>query len=606
MTGNETPLDQRTFNKLRRLYIIGLSVIAVSVFISHALIGNFLEEQENDSRLVNLSGKQRMLSQKLTKESLLLSRIQDQEERLRIKDMLRETLRSWQSSHEVLRHGSDSLKTPEDHSHQIADLSRELAPYYDSIVTATENIINSIEQKPGVSAEELSSELASIRANEGRFLLTMDAIVDQYDSEAREKVEYLQNLKDYLTIFILLVLLTEFLLIFLPTARTVKGSMRKLLEAEQKAVKMARDADVLSAAKERSVRQLKALGKAMDEILLFARITPDGTILHMGEKFSSLFKLRQFSIDPRFSEVLSVHENEQLAIDQIIAENRRTGWQGEIKATTADKKDVWLEMSLVPFRSGEEKTELIIICVDITKIKEAQFRIEQLTKESFEEKMRQQSLVSRKIIENQENEQNRIAKDIHDGIGQMLTGLKYTLESIDLEDPAATENKIENLKKLTSSILQGVRTATFNLTPPELTDYGIVPALQKLAEELSQLTGKKIIFFNKTDFNQRLDSLIEINLYRITQEAINNAIKYAESTHIVVTLSHSENLLSINIDDNGKGFDPKKVKNEKNREGGMGMTFMKERIKYIDGRLFVNSSPGEGTKVTLNIPIKNF
>ena len=216
--------------------------------------------------------------------------------------------------------------------------------------------------------------------------------------------------------------------------------------------------------------------------------------------------------------------------------------------------------------------------------------------------MNQQKVMSSKIIENQEKEQNRIAKDVHDGIGQMLTGLKYNLESIDIKDIAKTASKIEHLKELAANIIKGVRMATFNLTPPELADHGIVPALTKLTQELAKLTGKNIALFNKTDFSQRLDSLSEINIYRITQEAINNAIKYANSTHIIVSLSSSENILSIVIDDNGDGFDPSKVKNKKIGDGGMGMTFMRERIKYINGRWVLNSELKKGTRVTLNIP----
>ncbi len=137
-------------------------------------------------------------------------------------------------------------------------------------------------------------------------------------------------------------------------------------------------------------------------------------------------------------------------------------------------------------------------------------------------------MISSKIIENQENEQNRIAREIHDGIGQMLTGLKFSLESIDLDDKEKSVQKIEYLKKLSLDIIKGVRTATFNLMPPELSDHGIVSSLSKLTQELSKLTGKNIHFYNKTGFDKRLDSLIEINIYRLSQEAINNAIKYAE------------------------------------------------------------------------------
>lgn len=597
------PLDQRTFKKLRRLYIIALTTIAISVFISQVLIGKFLEEQEGDSRLVNLSGRQRMLSQKLTKESLLLTQEEKPEARLNLADSLKSTRQLWANSHDVIQNGSDSLGISALKNERINENFRNLQPYFNNILTASSALIAKIEANPAISSAELEEELQIIKENESSFLNLMDDIVDRIDFEASQKVTRLQNLELLLTLFTLSILLLEFLFIFLPAARGVKNNLRKLLEAEKKAVKMAHDADVLSEAKEKSVKELKALGQAMDQIMLFARISPDGSILHMGEKFSKLFQYRNWNIDTKFSEVLSINQNEQINIDRIISENKKSGWQGEIKATTKNQKDVWLEMSFLPFRTGEDKTELIIICVDITRIKEAQLKIEQLTKENYEEKIRQQNIISRKIIENQENEQNRIAKDIHDGIGQMLTGLKYTLESIDLEDEQKAQEKIENLKELTLQILQGVRTATFNLTPPELTDYGIIPALKKLTEELRELTGKEIIFFNKTDFKGRLDSLKEINIYRITQEAINNAIKYAQSSHIIVSVSHSQDHISISIDDNGKGFTPEKV-NSKNGKGGMGLTFMKERIKYIQGRIFINSSPNEGTKVTLNVPLR--
>ena len=162
---------------------------------------------------------------------------------------------------------------------------------------------------------------------------------------------------------------------------------------------------------------------------------------------------------------------------------------------------------------------------------------------------------------------------------------------------------MEYLKQLSLDIIKGVRTATFNLMPPELSDHGIVPSLSKICQELSKLTGKSIVFYNKSQFEQRLDSLTEINIYRLSQEAINNAIKYADSTHIIVQLSHSTSILSITIDDNGKGFDLQSVEKKRNSSSGMGLVFMQERIQYINGRIFINSIPGEGTRITFNIPI---
>lgn len=596
-------LDQHTFIRLRRLYILALLAIALSVIISLLFIGKFLEEQEGDSKLINISGRQRMLSQKLTKESLLLTVTNNPNDRLSLAEDFEKSLQNWTNAHRILQNGSDSLNITSKKSPEIQQKFSQIQPYFEAIEEASTSLLLKIKENPERPAEDFSTEIAQIKENEASFLVIMDAMVNQYDNEAHTRVERLQNLELFLTIFTLSILLLEFFFIFLPTAKGVKSNIKNLMQAESKAIKMARDADAISETREKSVKELRALGQAMDQILLFARITPNGDILHIGERFSKLFQYKKFNLETKFSEVLSPKENEQLNIEKLISVHKRSGWQGEVKTSTKDKVDIWLELSIVPFQPEKDKTELIIIGVDITKNKEAQLKIEELTRKSYEEKMHHQGLIAKKIIENQENEQNRIAKDIHDGIGQMLTGLKYNLESIDFNYPKKAESKIESLKELSTRIIQGVRAATFNLTPPELTDHGIVPALQRLTEELSKLTGKNIILFNKTGFSTRLGNITEINLYRITQEAVNNAIKYADSTYIIVSVSHSKEILSVSIEDNGKGFDPKSILEEKNGNRGMGLTFMRERVKFIDGRLFINSSPGNGTRVTLNFPL---
>lgn len=603
MTKNGNSLDQRTFDKLSRLYIIALSTIAFSVIISQILIRKHLDDQQSDSTVINVAGRQRMLSQKLTKDIVSLSSELDLENRILLKEDIKKTLHLWELSHHALQNGNDSLGLPNKNSTEVTNKFKILNPIFDTISVASKNIIDKIENIPPLPINTFISDIEKVKNNEGDFLLMMDDIVNHYDLEADKKVSWLRQLEVWLMALTLLILLGEFLFIFWPTAKSVKATLSELLFAEKRAKQMAFDADELSVSKEKSIKELRALSHAMDETLLFARISPNGNVVHMGNKFSRLFKFSKFDKAAMFWNVLSIIENEQLIIEDLILKHKKTGWQGEVKATTKDNKDIWLEMAIIPFSPTDDKSELLIIASEITERKAAQLEIVRLTEKSFEEKMSQQKIISSKIIENQEKEQNRIAKDVHDGIGQMLTGLKYNLESIDTSDVKKATSKIEHLKELTTNIIKGVRTATFNLTPPELTDHGIVPAITKLTQELAKLTGKNIVFFNKTDFNKRLDSLTEINIYRITQEAINNAIKYADSTHILVSLTHSENILSIVIDDNGKGFEPAKVKKVKNGDGGMGMTFMRERIKYIDGRLFLNSEIGKGTRVTLNIPL---
>lgn len=605
MTKNGNSLDQRTFDRLSRLYIIALSTIALSVIVSQILVRKHLNDQQSDSSVINVAGRQRMLSQKLTKEIVSLYTEDSLAKRILLKDKVKQTLKLWTVSHQALQNGNDSLDLPGKNSAIIKEKFKVLNPTFDSISNASKAIIEKIENIPPLPRSVFVNDVEIVKQNEGHFLQVMDQIVNQYDLEADAKVSWLRNLELLLMALTILILLAEFLFIFWPAAKSVKATLAELLEAEKKAKKMAFDADELSVSKEKSIKELRALSHAMDETLLFARITPNGALVHIGKKFSRLFKFTKYNMTTNFAEILSINEIEQSVIENLINKHKKTGWQGEVKGTTKDNHDVWLEMAIIPFNPTDDKSELLIIASEITARKAAQLEIARLTKKSFEEKMSQQKIISSKIIENQEKEQNRIAKDVHDGIGQMLTGLKYNLESIDIKDINKTASKIEHLKELTSNIIKGVRTATFNLTPPELSDHGIVPALSKLTLELGKLTAKNIVLFNKTEFNQRLDSLVEINIYRIVQEAINNAIKYANSTHILVSLSHSENILSIVVDDNGKGFDPTKVKNVKNGDGGMGMTFMRERIKYIDGRFFLNSELGKGTRVTLNIPISN-
>ena len=590
-----------SFKNLRRLYIFALLTIAITVLLSQLLIQHNLHSQLSDSRIINISGKQRMLSQKLTKEILILNFIADSTNNEEKIGQANEIIKLWKFNQDALENGNDSLGFPKEKSKELSDLFVAIKPNFNNIVNAATVFLNN--KKAGINEKENQQLVQDILQNQGLFLDKMNQIVGQYDKEALEKVT-LQSKTEYgILIFTMLVLLLEFIFIFKPTNKKVEKLISKLLISEKKALKLAHDTEVISEAKENSVKELKSLNYAMENTLLYCRVAPDGSLIHIGEKFAKLLQYNPFLSDKTFSQVLTPIEKEQLVIDRIIAQRQKSGWQGELNITNRNGDLIWLDLSMVPVTIKKEESELLIICFDITERKKAEEEVERLNIENVADKINQQKVISSKIVENQENEQNRIAKEIHDGIGQMLTGLKFSLESINLDDKEKSEQKIEYLKKLALDIIKGVRTATFNLMPPELSDHGIVSSLSKLTQELSKLTGKNILFYNKTNFEQRLDSLIEINIYRLTQEAINNAIKYADSTHIIVQLSHSNNILSITIDDNGKGFDMSEAEKKRNSESGMGLLFMKERIQYINGRVFINSIIDEGTRVTFNIPI---
>lgn len=354
------------------------------------------------------------------------------------------------------------------------------------------------------------------------------------------------------------------------------------------------------ATKEEANQELKELNYAIDNTALFVSVNTEGNAINMSKKFQKLLGLTPGKINGPAENLLTANEGQRLYIKELI-QNRKRIYTEEIEITTHNNEHLWLKISLIPLRRVSLNQKTLILCADITQRKKNEIELEKISSEKYQEKIQLQQTISSKIIEAQEDERERIAKDMHDGIGQMLTALKFNIEGLNTKNLDRIPSKIEDLKSLSKELIQGVRMATFNLTPPELTDHGIASALQTLAQKLAQLTNKNILFDNATNFNGRFDSLIEINLYRITQEAVNNAIKYANSNYILIKINHTEQLLSISIEDDGIGF--KKDKPNKGKGKGMGLVFMEERIKYINGRLFVNSEADSGTKITINAPI---
>ena len=346
--------------------------------------------------------------------------------------------------------------------------------------------------------------------------------------------------------------------------------------------------------------ELQELNYAIDNAALFVSANADGNALYMSKKFQKLLGLTPSKVKGAVEELITIDEGQRTYLKELI-QQRKSIRTEEIEITTQNNKNLWLEISLLPMNRVTLEQKTLILCSNITKRKQNEFELKKISKEKYKQKIQLQQTISSKIIEAQEEERKRIAKDIHDGIGQMLTALKFNIEGINVDNTESLPRKIEDLKILSKELIQGVRMATFNLTPPELTDHGIASALQTLTSKLAKLTGKNILFENCSEFDVRLDSLVEINLYRISQEAVNNAIKYAESNYIFVKINHSKDLLSISIEDDGNGFDIS-LKNPKTSKG-MGLVFMEERIKYIDGRLFINSEKDKGTKITINAPI---
>ncbi|MEW2921651.1 ATP-binding protein [Muricauda sp. ANG21] len=590
-------LDVSTFLRIRKWYLLALAAIALTIVIAQILIQRHLNDQLDDSRVINVAGRQRAYSQKLVKEAMLLHSTHLTElQREELLQRLRNTLTIWKVSHDGLQNGNDSIGLPKENNTTILQHFNELSPYHNAMVNAVASML--------ATPDSLKNEnqLNILLANEGPFLEKMDTIVNAYDTISKEQLQNLK-VKEYLLLaFSLLILFLEVLFIFRPLSIQIRETIRDLVKSKLKSDQDAQEIKKIFEEKEKSLQELKELNFVIDNAALFASARSDGSVVFISKKFLTLLEEPKIAPNTHLPELLTTDDGQQQYLSEILTKPRKNIRSEEIEITTKSGKKLWLDISIIPIHPSNKKQSILLLCSDITERMQNQKKVEQLTLQNYEERVKQKQVQAGLIVESQEEERKRIAKDIHDGIGQMLTALRFNIESINLTNKQKTKEKIEYLKDLTSDLIKGVRTATFNLTPPELGDHGIFPALHKMTTELSKLTGKNILFENKAEENTRFDSLAETNIYRVTQEAVNNAIKYADANYILVTINLKNNLLSVVIDDDGKGFDPsileKRPKNTS--DGGMGVFFMKERISYINGRLFINSTPGEGTRVTIN------
>jgi signal transduction histidine kinase len=205
----------------------------------------------------------------------------------------------------------------------------------------------------------------------------------------------------------------------------------------------------------------------------------------------------------------------------------------------------------------------------------------------------------RRVVEAQEVERARLARELHDETGQALTsillGLKALEERVQTDDGGAA---IAELRELVVATLQDVRRLAVELRPAVLDDFGLVPALERLRDTMSEQGGIAVEVKSDLDDQQRLPAETETALYRIVQEALTNVLKHAEATRVTVRLKRGDRFVEVVVQDDGAGFDPQNV-----RDGGLGLVGMRERVALLGGRMAVDSSQGVGTMLKAEIPI---
>jgi signal transduction histidine kinase len=204
----------------------------------------------------------------------------------------------------------------------------------------------------------------------------------------------------------------------------------------------------------------------------------------------------------------------------------------------------------------------------------------------------------RRLVEGQEQERRRLARELHDETGQALTSVLLGLKAVeDAKDDAQLRAATGKLRELVVATLQDVRRLAVELRPKALDDFGLVPAVERLVQTFAEATGVEVQLEAQLS-HERLPAAVETTLYRTVQEGLTNIARHAGAHRVSVLLMRRDGAVTAVIEDDGQGFAAEDVE----AGDGMGLDAMRERVALLDGRLAIESAPGGGTTLVVEVP----
>ncbi len=291
---------------------------------------------------------------------------------------------------------------------------------------------------------------------------------------------------------------------------------------------------------------------------------------------------------------------------------------GEAFTRVAQIAGMWFDIRLLPLPEPDQRVAGVIgVAMDVTARKRAEnalqqahddleLRVQERTAElrAANEALRQsrdqlQSL-TRRLVDAQENERAAIARELHDGAGQALTVMLLDLGALARQtaDNPDTAAKVQALQAAADGLMSELHTLAANLHPATLNRLGLLAAVRQHISSLQDTAGLQIVVKDVELDDNSLSPEVRIAVYRVIQEAVNNAIRHAQARNIGVLLAMQESCLRVTIEDDGSGFNP-----ETPDEGRLGLLSMHERIEMLGGSLTIESSPGAGTTVFVEVRV---
>jgi len=314
-------------------------------------------------------------------------------------------------------------------------------------------------------------------------------------------------------------------------------------------------------------------------------------ILISGQRTSSDSKVEGLEAGADGYIVRPVSKHELLARVQAIMRIKETETVLRKKEKELKRLNEELELRVVE-RTFELETANKALQVEITERRQVEEKLKRYAEHL--------QALSKRLLEIQEAERRYIAQELHDEIGQDLTGIKLALEAI-IEFPSDNrEKRLFEMQKMVHELLGKVKDISLDLRPSMLDDLGLLPALLWHFERYTQKTNIKV-HFTHSGLNVRFQPEIETASYRIVQEALTNIARYAHVNEAAVIIKASQEMLVINIEDKGAGFDHEVIKASGNTAG---LRWMHERIAMLGGKILVESTQGKGTRLIAEIPLR--
>jgi len=594
--------DRQVYRYFTVMYLIALLILAVLLALSHWLTQRYLSQQLDDSHVVNFAGRLRTYSQTLSKTALLIESGRDVENNT--KEFLN-TLTQWQKSHEGLLSGNAFLELPANDRNEIKQMFEIIRTPHLEIWQASNELLAKLKHQKTFDVQEIEPQIHTILAYERSYLLGMELIVFDYDRFFREKITNLKEIQHSILGLSLLILAAEALIIFNPLSKRIRRIIRGLVESEETSKRLAEQVQEANRNLEKSHSELREVNYALERATYLVKTDQHGAIIYANDKYCHVtrYSLSELLSKPLF---YSQQEEENVIYQHLSDPIRRQEvWQGEVFDHAKDGTGFWLDVVLMPIvDQAGVLYQYMMIGNDITLRKTTEQQLLALTEERLAQQEQERQIKSYAIINGQEKERKRVAAEIHDGIGQMLTSLRMKLEQLgDQQSYPAREMDVVN--DMLREVINETKRICADLLPSVLDDFGLRSAMYALVKRCREAMPRVNFTVEETLGHETFEKEVEMGVYRILQEALNNAMKHAGASEIqiLVDVDKEEQELSLLVQDNGCGFSWDDLPGLHGRSNLNGLRNMRERAELLGGRLSINSQPGLGTSVQFEVSL---